>query len=451
MRQALVQTWLYSSDNSNNLHKYMNTKTKIPFEAGFFASLSLGVGIVLGASEYDRNIEKDFPVSPGGKLIVEADRGSIEVDSGGRDKVHVRVLRRLKGGSQAQADELFANHEVTFKQDGNNVSIIGRNTKDRFRFGGIRQPNLQVRFEISIPRKFDVDLKTSGGDIRLGELDGSAITRTSSGSIDLGTISGRVESSNSGGDIRIAHAGGDLVASTSSGSITIKKVNGGVDAKNSGGDINIETASGDVAAQTSSGSISVGRANGKRVTAKNSGGAVRLGEIEGDVVAQTSSGSIKIAMVKGRAEVKNSGGQISIGEAGSSVVAETSSGSIEITTAKGKLEAKNSGGDVRIGEADEETVVKTSSGSIVIKLAMGKVDAKNSGGKIEVNEARDVVLAHTSSGPIIVSLGALPKADSYLEVSGGDIKLALPRGVAIDLDAESSGGKFITAIPVTIT
>jgi len=87
----------------------------------------------------------------------------------------------------------------------------------------------------------------------------------------------------------------------------------------------------------------------------------------------------------------------------------------------------------------------------VIRLARGKVDAKNSGGKIEVNEARDVVLAHTSSGPIIVGLGAQPKADSHLQVSGGDIKVTLPRSIALDLDAESSGGKVITAVPVTMT
>ena len=362
----------------------MNIKTLLRFlhfRAGFFAGLLVVTGTVVGAAEYDRTTEKDFQVAQGGKLIVQADRGSIEVNSGAGDKVQVRVLRRIKGGTQAQADELFANHEVTFSQDGNTVSIVGKNMKDRSRLGRIRQPSLQVRYEISLPRKFDVDLKTSGGDIRLSELDGSAITRTSSGSIELGTISGRVESSNSGGDIQVARAGADVVArtssgsikvqtvagkievsdsggdirvekagkdvvaSTSSGSITLKTVQGGVEAKNSGGDISIETADGDVSAQTSSGSIRVGRAAGKRVSAKNSGGDVLLGEIEGDVVAQTSSGAIKIAIAKGNAEVKNSGGQISIGEAGSGVVAETSSGSIEITTAKGKVEVKNSGGD----------------------------------------------------------------------------------------------------------
>src|SRR6266567_2515027 len=271
----------------------MNIASLIRFGTGSFAGLLIGVGMVAGASEYDRTIEKDFQLSGMGKLIVQADRGSIEVNTGTRDNVHVRVLRHVKGGSQAQADELFANHEVTFKQDGNTVSVVGRDKKDRTRLGRIRQPNLEVRYEISLPRKFDVDLKTSGGDIRLGELDGSAITRTSSGSIDLGTISGRVESSNSGGDIRIAHAGGDLVARTSSGSIKVQSASGKVEASNSGGEIRVDEAAKDVVANTSSGSITIKKVNGG-VESKNSGGDINIETASGDVAAQTSSGSISV-------------------------------------------------------------------------------------------------------------------------------------------------------------
>src|SRR5882762_6651784 len=118
----------------------MNTRIKVPVGAGFFSGLLIVIGTVVGAAEYDQKIEKVFQVSTGGKMIVQADRGSIEVNSDARDKVHVRVLRRVKGGSQAQADELFVNHEVTFQQDGNTVSINGMNKKDRFRFGSSRQP-----------------------------------------------------------------------------------------------------------------------------------------------------------------------------------------------------------------------------------------------------------------------------------------------------------------------
>ena len=244
----------------------MNIKAPIRFGTGLFAGLLLGIGTVVGASEYDQTIEKDFRVNTGGKLIVQADRGSIELKSDSGDKIHVRVLRHVKGGSQAQADELFANHEVTFSQDGNTLSVTGRSKKDRVR---IRPPSLQVRYEISLPRRFDVDLKTSGGDIRLGELDGSAFTRTSSGAIDLGTISGRVESSNSGGDIVVAHAGGDLVARTSSGGIKVRKASGKVEASNSGGDIRVDEAGKDVVASTSSGSITLKSVQGG-VAAKNS-------------------------------------------------------------------------------------------------------------------------------------------------------------------------------------
>src|SRR6266536_4900255 len=206
--------------------KTMNITALVRFGTGSVACLLLGTGTVVGAAEYDQNIAKEFQGAAGGKLIVQSDRGSIEVNSGAGDKIHVRVFRRVKGGSRDQADELFANHEVTFRQDGNTLSVVGRSRKDRLRPGRIRQPGMQVRFEITLPRKFDVDLRTSGGDIRLGELDGSAVTRTSSGAIDLGEISGRVESSNSGGDIVVAHAGGDLVARTSSGAIKVRRASG---------------------------------------------------------------------------------------------------------------------------------------------------------------------------------------------------------------------------------
>ena len=36
-----------------------------------------------------------------------------------------------------------------------------------------------------------------------------------------------------------------------------------------------------------------------------------------------------------------------------------------------------------------------------------------------------------------------------VKVSGGDIRVSLPRSVAVDVDARSSGGKVVSAFPVT--
>src|SRR5262245_26768353 len=102
----------------------MKITALIRFGTGLFAGLLLGIGTGVGASEFDQTIEKEFQVSAGAKLVLQADRGSIAVKTDALDKIQVRVLRRVKGGSQSQAAELFAEHEVTFQQNGSTLSVI---------------------------------------------------------------------------------------------------------------------------------------------------------------------------------------------------------------------------------------------------------------------------------------------------------------------------------------
>src|SRR5881396_2974256 len=87
-----------SCHNSNNSYEHYELKNKVSCRGRLFRRSAAWYRDVVGASGYDQNIEKDFPVSAGGKLIVQADRGSIEVNSDTSDKVQVRVLRHVKGG-----------------------------------------------------------------------------------------------------------------------------------------------------------------------------------------------------------------------------------------------------------------------------------------------------------------------------------------------------------------
>jgi DUF4097 and DUF4098 domain-containing protein YvlB len=459
-----------------------SSKQKRSHQLVLVAGLLTAGSLAAAAADYDNNIVKTFSVSSGGKLIVEASRGSINVATDGSDKVEVHIFRQVKGGTQSEADSQFREHEVTLEQNGNTVSIVEKSKKLSW---GFRQRNLQVRYQITIPRKFDVNLRTAGGDIRLDELDGNALTHTSSGSVRIAKTSGSIEAKNAGGDISIEDAGGpvvahtssgsikvqkararleasnsggnirledvgdDVVVSTSSGSITIAKSTGSVEANNAGGDVKIESAGGNVSAQTSSGSIHLGSIKGKSIRLRNSGGNIEVLQADGSVSAQTSSGSIRIKNASGSVDLKNSGGDIIIGEAGD-VVAQTSSGSIKIDSAKGKVDAKNSGGDVSIASGDGEIVTRTSSGSISIGLAKARVEAKDAGGRIDVAEARDTVVAETSSGLINVSFAEAPKGDCRLAVAGGGIKLAVPQSAKLDLDARSSGGRVVSEMPITM-
>jgi DUF4097 and DUF4098 domain-containing protein YvlB len=455
--------------------------------AGLPGGLWLAAGTILAAADFENNLEKTFQVAPGGKLIVEADQGSCELTSVEGDKVQVRVLRESKSATRAQANELFANHEVTFQQDGGTVSVVAKSKKDLTSFLRANRPYLQVRYLISLPAKLDVDLKTSGGDIVVGNRDGSVQARTSSGAIRLQHASGSIEVNDSGGNITIGEAGGDLIAQTSSGSISVQKVSGKAEISNSGGDIQIDDAAravvaktssgsirlksvkgdveasnsggdiqadlvgGNLVASTSSGSINLGQLKGQRVNLKNSGGDIGIESADGSVAARTSSGAIKIKAAKGPVDARNSGGDIGIGDAGDSVKAETSSGSIRIQAARGVVEARNAGGDITIGNAVNQVAARTSSGSITVESVKGNLKAANSGGNIEVKAAWAAVQATTSSGAIVADLVAQPTEDCRLEVSGGNITLTIPKSAGFKVDARSSGGKIETELPVAMT
>jgi len=250
----------------------------------------------LVASDVEDRLTQSYQVKPGGKLAVEADRGSIEVKSADGDQVAIEVLRKVSRESRARAEEVLKNHEVKFTQDGDTVQVRAElnsgwssNWRDKGR-------NLQVRYLISVPKKFNVDLKTAGGSIKVADLTGQARSQTSGGSLNFGQIEGPISGRTSGGSISVAGCKGD------------------VDIKTSGGSIHLGDVEGNTSAQTSGGSLTVKRANGKTVV-KTSGGNIDVAEVKGSLEAITSGGSITASVAdqhSGDCRLQSSGGNINM-------------------------------------------------------------------------------------------------------------------------------------------
>src|SRR5437016_691589 len=167
------------------------------------AALGLLVGTAAQAS-IDNTIHKTFNVAEGGTLTIEADLGDISVNPGGSG-VTVDVIRRAKTSSQSKANDLFGDFDVAFAQEGNNVRVIGRYDRPNkwFNFFG---DDLSVKFVVTVPSRYNVQLGTAGGDIHVGDLNGEVRAKTSGGDLDLGRISGLVDARTSGGDVNISGA-----------------------------------------------------------------------------------------------------------------------------------------------------------------------------------------------------------------------------------------------------
>ncbi|HEY3913056.1 MAG TPA: DUF4097 family beta strand repeat-containing protein [Verrucomicrobiae bacterium] len=404
-----------------------------------------GMGFLLGAfafvvssnaePRYEENLDKTFAVSPGGQLVISADMGPIHVVAGPSDKLEIHVMRRVDGGTQAEAADLFSRHEVSFSQEGNTVTVKARNKNHGFWGRNSTQRGLNVTYEVVAPRQFNMDLATAGGDISLDDLEGKLAAHTTSGSIHAGKITGSLAAKDAGGDIVIKAVSQDAKAETTSGSIELDKVGGKIEASDAGGEIHLGNVAGTINAHTTSASISIGSAGGD-VNAGNAGGDIHIDNADGNVAVQTTSASIRIGAANGETvKAENRGGGIEILHASGAVQAETTSASISIGSALGNIDAKDAGGDIKIEKADGNVAVQTTSGSIRLGTVKGeRIKAEDRGGDIAVLHANGAVDADTTSGSIKIDFaaGSVKAGDA-----GGDIKIDI---AGKDVDAHTTSG-----------
>lgn len=238
----------------------------------------------------DPSTTRSFDVQDGGRLQLETDLGSVTVRTGSTARVEVEVS---VSGSNVDA------FEVEFAHAGADVTVTG--VLDRPAGGSRSWREPRVAFEVTVPKRYDLDLQTAGGAIELGDLDGVVAAKTSGGAIELGQITGNVEAKTSGGGITLAGTRGDARLQTSGGSIHGGEIDGRLDAETSGGSIRITKVSGIAKVESSGGSIEIEAAHAA-VDAETSGGGIKIGfasQPKDDSRLVTSGGDVKVALAEG--------------------------------------------------------------------------------------------------------------------------------------------------------
>lgn len=216
------------------------------------------------------SITATYTVDPGGELIIDADFGSVRIETATTNKVEILVEKQRKEGNEDEARRAFEDVEVTTEQRGNDVHI----RVDHSRWLG--RNGMSIAMTVQVPYTYNLDIETAGGSIIIADLDGEIGAKTAGGSIRIGATQGDVNARTLGGSIRIGPTEGGVAAKTLGGSIDIGDAKGDVSAQTMGGSIRVGRTEGDLTAYTMGGNITVESATGK-VSAKTLGGKVRVG------------------------------------------------------------------------------------------------------------------------------------------------------------------------------
>ena len=224
------------------------------------------------------------------ELKVRTAGGGIQVHGNNSNKATIQVTIRRQNKTLYPGNKDFEEiiNSITIDKNSTSGIIEVFNDLDHQEFR-----NVSVSFDIEVPSRMHSTLKTSGGGIRISNLQGDQNLYTSGGGIDASQISG------------------GLMASTSGGGISVSNNQGGMDLKTSGGSINVSNSVGDIYGRTSGGSIKTSNIEGK-VDVKTSGGSIMVDGQCSQVIAKTSGGGIKVDVTNltQSLQLQTSGGSI---------------------------------------------------------------------------------------------------------------------------------------------
>lgn len=261
------------------------------------AILALAMAAAVHAEDFHRTLK----TSNAPHVSIQTGSGYVHVMSADISEVQITGHVR-KGGNnwgwgggnlEDRMRQIVSNPPI--EQSGDNV-IVGRLNRDL-------QRNINIDYDVLVPRNTTVEGRSGSGDVRAANLGGSFSGSTGSGDLEvvnahsfvrLDTGSGSIRARDlhgssllktGSGDIEVEQAApGDIQAETGSGSIRIRNVNGAVRASTGSGDVEAQgKAMGDWRIVTGSGSIRLNlpQSSGFRVDASTGSGSIRLPQVNG--------------------------------------------------------------------------------------------------------------------------------------------------------------------------
>jgi len=336
-----------------------------------FALIALSTSLLLAAGQElaARSGEKiTFDLQGGGDIEVtgwERESALVTTEIEGRDAAQVKIdVERTSGGIRVSSPSRHGNSKVR-------VKVIAQ-----------------------VPRRYDVEVNSMGGDVALTNLEGTFDGRTMGGDVTLSGLTGEANLTTMGGDIEVEKSELDGTVSTMGGDILFDTVIGNLDGSTMGGDViqrNVQPRAG---------------AAGEPVRIRSHGGDVRV-----DTAAEGAD-------------------------------VHTMGGDIHVVSADKFLKAATMGGDIEVERASGDTDLETMGGDIAVESFDGEIKAVTMGGDVAVK----VTGTETAGGH-----------DIKLDSMGGDLTLELPAGFSgrfeielVKLREHESRAKIASDIPLDI-
>ncbi len=277
---------------------------------------------------------KSFPADGFKTLRMLTSGGNVTVNgqNGGEARIEMYVRGNNSNDELSDAEikeRLDKYYEVNISKDATTLTATAKR-KEGIEWS--QNNSLSISFRAYVPAGITTDLKTSGGNVSLENLNGEQKATTSGGNISVDNLKGNANVRTSGGNISIDGFNGNLDATTSGGNISAENAKGGIKLRTSGGNLSLGSVSGNLDAQTSGGNIDARITElGERISLITSAGdvAVKMSLNKG-IDLDLKGNRVKIDMDNFKGVVEDDRVQGKLNGGGIPVTIRTSGGNVEV-------------------------------------------------------------------------------------------------------------------------
>ncbi|MFW6088839.1 MAG: DUF4097 family beta strand repeat-containing protein [Gemmatimonadota bacterium] len=183
-----------------------------------------------------------------------------------------------------------------------------------------------------------------------------------------------------------------------------------------------------------SANLEVSVPRGRRVVVMQAAGAITARNVDGNLHMDTGSGAITTSATRGGLDLDTGSGDVTVDGAEGEVKVDTGSGTVEVRGVSGPdLLVDTGSGNVRVERVETADIeIDTGSGNVVLLGART--------GDVGVDTGSGDVTVETVAG----------SASIHVDTGSGDVAVAVPSDYAGDVRIETSSGRMVTDLPITL-
>jgi len=399
-------------------------------DAAWFLRQNVGVGAtgcrVVGGRFYGPSFsfesEERRPLAAGATVEVENSFGGVRVVQAPSSELRISLRKVVFRGTEEQA-RAFADR-IHLRLDAGTTLRVATNREDLER----SDPDVgfETHVELAVPKGTSVVVRNEHGRVDVSD-------------VAAADVSGSFE------DVRLERVGGPAEVRARHADVEVSGVTGALSLSARHGDVQVEDVQGACTLDVEHGDVSLLRVGA--VTAQGAHGSLRAQDVRGDLEVHAQHVGVSVDDVNGRATIETSYEPVEVRRVSGEARLKVDHGSITASDLDGALAAEGSFEDVELARVAGPVDVRVSHAAVHASdlqkgghvSAMGKeVRIDRFSGPLEVYAQRASIELQPG-GPLTEPLVA--------RTTFGDIRLHVPHGSRMLLEATASGGELTVDVP----